>query len=194
MAEGWEPRPASVAAVLAASSPDAEAILEWADGRHRVQARAYTNDVALPADFVGSVRVLVTVGDRIVMCHSIDGGSHPWPGGRIEAGETHVETACREVHEETGWLLDPASLRQLGWLHFEHLLERPSDHEYAYADFFMVVYAGVARERDGGHLADWTDTEGVEVSSELLTLDEAVARMDDPASVVPLVFVNLLRG
>jgi ADP-ribose pyrophosphatase YjhB (NUDIX family) len=194
MPNGWEPRRGSVDAVLAASTPIAEAEHEWLGGRYRVRLRGYTDDVDLPADFIGSVRVFVRVDDRIVVCRNAEGDANPWPGGRIESGESDVETACREVHEETGWILDPTSLRKLGWLHFEHLLERPVDHEYPHADFFMVVYAGTARERDGGYDCDWTDTEGVEVSSELLTIDEAIAAMSDIDSRVSNAFLDMLRA
>src|SRR5256885_2122530 len=151
MARGWEPRPEDVEAVLARSSPIAEAEADLADPRYRIRMRAYVNDIELPDEFVGSVRVLVRVGGRVVVCRNIDGACHPWPGGRREPGESHVDTACREVHEETGWLLERESLVQIGWLHLEHLLDRPVDFDYRpYADFFMVVYTATAAERDGG--------------------------------------------
>lgn len=37
------------------------------------------------------------------------------PGGEIDAGETPLECALREVHEEVGLALDPASLSLFGW-------------------------------------------------------------------------------
>ncbi|WP_330274118.1 hypothetical protein OG205_46670 [Lentzea sp. NBC_00516] len=77
----------------------------------------------------------------------------------------------REVHEETGWLLDRESLRPLGWLHFEHLAPRRPDHLYPYPDFLQVVFHGTATERAGG--SDWTDTDGYELRSRLVSVAEA---------------------
>ncbi|AYG05473.1 NUDIX domain-containing protein [Gryllotalpicola protaetiae] len=39
------------------------------------------------------------------------------PGGKPEPGETAVETALRETHEELGVVLDPALLAPLGTFH-----------------------------------------------------------------------------
>jgi 8-oxo-dGTP pyrophosphatase MutT (NUDIX family) len=33
------------------------------------------------------------------------------PGGGVEPGESYADTAVREMHEETGFLLDPTTLR-----------------------------------------------------------------------------------
>lgn len=132
-----------------------------------------------------SVRCLVRVDGHIVVCENADGSLHPWPGGRRQTGETFVQTACREVHEETGWLLDPESLRPLGWLHF-HILrpQRPEEHGLPHPDFLQVVYAGAARSRDGGRESDWTDTEGYELHSQLLPLEEALTTVTEPLSMI----------
>lgn len=120
------------------------------------------------------MRCLVLVDDEIVVCTNKDGTSHPWPGGRREPGESYVETACREIHEETGWLLDPDSLEHIGWLHFEHLRERHPEHKWDTADFLMTVYVGRAHDRDGGRDNPWSDVEGHELSSVLMSIDEAI--------------------
>lgn len=54
------------------------------------------------------VRVRVAVclvdGDRILLAEHVKGGARHWllPGGGVELGETLVETAAREMREETG--------------------------------------------------------------------------------------------
>jgi len=141
-----------------------------------------------PDDLTLSVRCMVRVGDEIVVCTTIDGSSHPWPGGRREAGESYAETARREVHEETGWLIDTDSMRHVGWLHFEHVgpMTQP---EFPWPDFFQIVFVASAFERDGD--GDWTDTQGYEASSCLMSFDDAYAVFE--SDVLARVFLNRLR-
>ena len=142
-----------------------------------------------PLDVVMSVRVIVRVGDRIVVCTNAHGAHHPMPGGRREPGETIEETAVREVHEETGWHLDPTSLRPLGWLHFRYVEPvDPAWTHYPHPDLVHLVLTGEARDRAA---EDWTDTEGFEVSSRLLLLDEALAATREEPHARP--FLDLLR-
>lgn len=68
-----------------------------------------------------AVRVVLTdAGGRVLLFHAVtpDVGPAGWwelPGGGIQAGETYVEAAVREVHEETGLRLDPAGLGPPSW-------------------------------------------------------------------------------
>lgn len=122
----------------------------------------------MPDALVTSVRCIVITADGVVRCNNRD-GSHLWPGGRREPGETFKETATREVLEETGWLLDPDSLHLLGWLHFEYLSERPSDWPFPHPDFVQLVFTATARRReDTADGQAWTDTDGWEQSSDLV--------------------------
>jgi ADP-ribose pyrophosphatase YjhB (NUDIX family) len=175
-------------ALLARSTPACEAVdVVWARPlRLTSYIGAEVDDV--PDALVTSIRVLVRVGDDVVVCTNVDGSSHPWPGGRREPGETYTETACREVHEETGWILDPSSLEPLGWLHVHNLGDELPP--YPHPDVVHLVYTGRAEDRAA---EDWTDTEGQEISSRLLSLDEAltVSAAGDPLSVP---FVELLRA
>jgi hypothetical protein len=172
-------------AVLARSTPSA--VIEPSDAAWPVRVCAYLGTAAVPGELITSVRCLVQVGAKVVVCTNRDGISHPWPGGKRNPGETIRATAVREVHEETGWLADETSLHQLGRLHLEYLRPLPEDHPFPHPDFCQVVLAGRAAERTGGHTANWTDTDGYEISSQLMTIADAwQAASGDPASRVYL--------
>lgn len=191
----WDPPSSVIAALLeAAGAPTASVDAQWGvDGALPLRINAHVGPVEIGEEHVTSVRCLVRVDGHVVVCSNVLGKRHPWPGGRLEPGERFAEAACREVREETGWLLDPESLRPMGWLHLDkQLTERPPDHPFPYRDFVMVVWSGVASDREGGRDNEWTDTEGFELSSELMTIDDAIAAVedDDPTSVP---FLRLLR-
>jgi ADP-ribose pyrophosphatase YjhB (NUDIX family) len=136
-------------------------------------------ELALPPDdLILSVRCIVRVDDKFVVCTNVDGASHPWPGGRREAGESYAETARREVHEETGWLIDVDSMQHLGWLHYEHLAPM-TQPEYPWPDFFQIVFVATATNRAGDD--SWTDTEGYEASSRLKSFADTYASIDGDA-------------
>lgn len=176
--EGFGLRHPEVAAFLARARPLASEVTTWPNG-DRIRASAFAGAGPLPDVVVSSVRCIVEVDDQVVMCHNAHGVHHVFPGGRRERGETFVETACREVHEETGWRLDPDSLRQTGWLHLENLTVVPESHPYPHPDAFHAVFAGTARTRDGD--GSWTDTEGYELSSRLVP----PMRPSEPAPMTP---------
>lgn len=62
-----------------------------------------------------------------------------FPGGKPEQGESPVDAAVREVHEETGVLLPAASLRPLGRYHAQAANE---DGHTVVADVFTTVWTG----------------------------------------------------
>lgn len=187
---GWGVRHPDLTAVLGVEEPAAVMEQTWGIGQ-AVRLAAYTGIAELPTEIVTSIRCIVRVGDEIVVCKNRDGFSHVWPGGRREPGETHAETACREVMEETGWTLDPATLELLGWLHMETLEPQPADHPFPHPDFLQYVYTGRAAAGAAGRNPEWTDTDGYEVSSCLMSIDEAIDRLpDDPLAVV---FLRLLK-
>ena len=164
---------------------------DWGGGTMPLRVSAFTGPAELPDELISSVRCLVTVDDHIVLCTSA-GGRHPWPGGRREPGETLLETACREVHEETGWVLDDNSTRRLGWLHFEHQVPAPSDYPYPHPDFLQVVYTGSASVPDSGRDA-WSDVDGYETSSDLVEVRDVPRRLTgDPVGQLALVYLPLL--
>lgn len=194
MRPGWGLRHPAMTKLLASTEVSPAAVEEtaWANGTVPLRIVAHTRPAELPDELVTSVRCIVVVKHDIVVCSNRDGLLHPWAGGRREGDETSVETACREVHEETGWLLDPPSLRPLGWLHLEHLREQPDDHPWPHPDFLHLVYTGQALDRDGGADVEWTDTEGYELSSRRMTLDDAAAAVRQ--NRLALAFLQMLRN
>jgi ADP-ribose pyrophosphatase YjhB (NUDIX family) len=186
---GWGEQHPALAKALRSAAPTATQDTAWAHGTLPLRISAYTHVVGLPDELVTSVRCLVRVGGDVLVCTNADGISHPWPGGRRALGETVEQTAHREVVEETGWLIEPSSLRQLGWLHHEYLTPRPGDWLYPHPDFLQVVLAGRAHARERGVETPWSDTDGYEASSHLLRVADAAASVDEPLSRI---FLQLL--
>ena len=168
-------------------SRDPARVLEEAWARP-LRLSSYVGAADVPDELVTSVRVIVSVGDDVVVCTNVDGKSHAWPGGRREPGETYVDTACREVHEETGWVLDPDSLEPIGFL---HVFNRGAPYPpYPHPDVVHLVMAGRATQRSAD---DWTDTEGYEVSSRLVPLDQACAAISEEEPLC-IPFLECLRA
>jgi ADP-ribose pyrophosphatase YjhB (NUDIX family) len=188
---GWGIRLPALADILATHQQVATQDAAWANGTLMLRFSAYTSVTELPDELVRSVRCLVQVDDKVVVCTNTDGISHPWPGGRREPGETFTDTACREVHEETGWLIEPDTITALGWLHGEHLEAQPADWPYPHPDFLQIVVTGRADRRDGGRDVAWVDTEGYEASSTLMTPTQAAGVIEgDPLARV---FLDLIK-
>jgi 8-oxo-dGTP pyrophosphatase MutT (NUDIX family) len=175
-------------ALLASLRPAVTERITW-PGDIVVEVAAYPVPTPVPPDLVTSVRCIVRVGERIVVCRSPD-MVHVWPGGRRLPGETYEMTARREVYEETGWLLDEADLRLLGFLHFRYVDPQPDDHPYPHPDFLQVVYTGRAHGRDG-RAPDWIDLDGWEQGHRLLAVSDL---RDVDLSAVQRVFIDLLAG
>lgn len=189
--------PALAAALADEGQPEPAAEHEraWLDGAMPLRISAYVDAEGasrLPLELISSIRCIVRVGDKYLLCEN-KSSRHPWPGGRRNAGETFAETAAREVHEETGWLLIQDSLRPLGWLRLRHLGLEPEGNEGQYPDFLQLVFVGEATERDGGLSpeAPWDDVDDYELASSLVTLEEAIERTS--ADMHAPVFLELLR-
>jgi 8-oxo-dGTP pyrophosphatase MutT (NUDIX family) len=178
--------------LLAISKPAATGETVWMGGRLPLTVTAYTEPAELPDEIITSVRCIVDVRGKIVLCEN-EAGFHIWPGGGRKPGETFADTALREVHEETGWLIDVSTIRTVGWLHHAHVKPAAEDHPYPNPDFLHPVLHAVARERDGGEANEWTDTEGYEVASRLVTIEEAHKLLSPQESYeIHKVFLDLL--
>ncbi len=63
-----------------------------------------------------SVRGIIFGGGKLAMVHSLKYDYYKFPGGGIENGETHEQTLCREVMEETGLGIHPATIKEYGYV------------------------------------------------------------------------------
>lgn len=152
--------------LLAGRTPMSVTEVTWA---RPLRISAYLAVAELPDDLVVSVRCIVRVDDQVVVCTNADGRTHAWPGGRREPGEGYVDTACREVWEETGWRLESSTVEVIGFLHLFNLGE-PLE-PYPHPDVVQVVTTAAATSRQAD---DWTDLEGYELHSDLMAIDDAV--------------------
>ena len=122
--------------------------------------------------------VLADAGQRILLFHVRTADSGDWwelPGGGIEAGESYLEAAVREIKEETGLRLDPVQVGPPDWRRdatWSSRGVRRLQHE-------VVVLARVAAERpdiiDGGRTA--TELEDY-VESRWWEVDEILSSTD----------------
>jgi 8-oxo-dGTP pyrophosphatase MutT (NUDIX family) len=167
-------------AAYAAAPPLVSQRVVWG-GHLALDASAHAGRIALDDDLVMSARCVIRVGDDVVVCSTAHGGRHPLPGGRLEPGESVVDAAVREAHEETGWHLDRDTLTPIGWLRFRYVEPcHPDWRHRPHPDLVHVVFTARATARDGSQGGGWSDTEGFEIDSVLLPPDEAVEVVPDP--------------
>ncbi|MHA7133085.1 NUDIX hydrolase [Oerskovia turbata] len=110
----------------------------------------------------GARVLLLDDADRVLLArgHDTDQPERSWwftIGGGIEPGESDLDAAVREVHEETGLRLDPADLRGPVWTRsaiFDFYRERCRQDEVFYLARLTGPHATEPLTRDG-----WTDVE-----------------------------------
>lgn len=103
-----------------------------------------------------------------------------------------TQTVAREVYEETGFQLEPASLQLLGFLHGAHRVPPAPDYPYPHPDFLQLVFCGRASHR-GRH--DWKDLDGHVLRSWLETPARARELALDPVARPFLIaFEDVLGG
>lgn len=76
-----------------------------------LDAKNYRND--MPEIFRIAVRGIIFIDGRLLMIEDSAGGVK-LPGGGMEDGEDDMQTLCREVKEETGYVVVPKSVIPFG--------------------------------------------------------------------------------
>ena len=61
-----------------------------------------------------SVRAVIVRDSKVAIVYSAKYDYYKFPGGGIEADESHEQTLIREVSEETGLSIVPESIAELG--------------------------------------------------------------------------------
>jgi 8-oxo-dGTP pyrophosphatase MutT (NUDIX family) len=90
-----------------------------------------------------AVRAVVQRGPRLLLVHSANVGDYKFPGGGVEAGETHEQALRREVREECG-----AELSHIGG-EIGAVVEYDHDTETGFDTFKMTSHYYRCEVSDG---------------------------------------------
>ena len=111
--------------------------------------------------FREAVRAIILHEGMIALVRNLHGGYYKFPGGGIEAGESHIDTLIRETYEETGLHILPSSVRAFGMVH--ELRKSLIDPDMIFEQKSYSYRAGVAGqmldgyEAEEGSVLEWTD-------------------------------------
>lgn len=64
-----------------------------------------------------SVRGIIIKNGKIALIYSAKYNYYKFPGGGIEAGESHIDALIREIKEETGFHVIKNSMKEYGYVH-----------------------------------------------------------------------------
>ena len=135
-----------------------------------------------------SATIFDATRQKILLTRRSDNGRWCLPGGRMESGESVVETCIRETLEETG--LEVRIIRLLGVYSSPHRLV-----EYSDGNRYQIVALNFEAEPIGGtlSLSDETTEYGYFTPEEIWQMDVMethVERLKDLLSGQPLPFVR----
>jgi 8-oxo-dGTP pyrophosphatase MutT (NUDIX family) len=157
----------------------------WGNGTLPLKVAYYSVKTDPPAEYVSSVRGIIFQDDSVMVVTGPQGYYYILPGGRVEKGETLLQTLRREMLEETGWTFSAPVM--VGLMHFNHLGIKPSEYRYPFPDFIWPVYKAEAGEfMPGARITDkWVVESGFQPieqvkklpleKGQLMLLDAALA-------------------
>jgi len=90
-----------------------------------------------------AVRGIIRDGQKLLMIYSTQNGDYKFPGGGVDAGETHQQALAREIHEECG-----AVVAKIG-PGFGKIIEYDIPVEPEYAVFKMTSFYYRCQVEDG---------------------------------------------
>ncbi len=109
----------------------------WSAGEIELTISSFITCDEPPPQLVSSVRALVFRDESILLMHNVD-GSHIHPGGRVEAGESHLDALRRELVEEAGVKI--TDVHPLGFMHLRHKTPKPPNYPFLYPDFYWPIF------------------------------------------------------
>ena len=137
----------------------------WLAGEIELTVSSYITCDEPPSQLVSSVRALVFRDKSILLMQNLD-GYHIHPGGRVEAGESHLDALRREIVEEAG--VEITGVRRLGFMHLRHETPKLPNYPFLYPDLFWPIFLA---EYDGDS-EETQEPDDYELSSEFVPLDD----------------------
>lgn len=155
-------------AFIAPLTSQCQEVYDWPSARFEVNT--YLHAQLPPMPFITSARAVVLrkgvgASKQVLVVQDPD-GYHILPGGRREEDESLIETAAREVLEETGWRATIGKL--LGFKHFYRLTPKPPQVRYEHPDFAQLVYVANAKE----YQPEAREVDGYELDALFVPLDQ----------------------
>jgi 8-oxo-dGTP pyrophosphatase MutT (NUDIX family) len=170
---------------LASGTQLCENTAAWGNGTLPLRVAYYRVRTAPPAEYVSSVRGIIFRNDSVLVVTGPQGYYYILPGGRVEKGESLLQTLRREMLEETGWTFSAPEM--VGLMHFHHLGTKPPEYRYPFPDFIWPVYKAEGGEfMPGARITDkWVVESGFQPielvrklpleKGQLMLLDAALA-------------------
>tara|TARA_B100000768_G_C11140259_1_gene315774 strand:- start:162 stop:575 length:414 start_codon:yes stop_codon:yes gene_type:complete len=117
--------------------------------------------VEVVAAIVVDSRQRILMAQRATEQHQ--GGKWEFPGGKIEAGETHAQALFRELHEEVGIQINQHSCELFKAVHHDY-----SDKQVSLYFYLVKDFAGIAKGLEGQPIL-WVDAQALP----LMTIPDA---------------------